>query len=182
MYPGQDDQTRRMGRPGQDYGYDDRQYQGGGYADGGYADGGAAVDGPGRGGPKLDMTRFVGSVVATAVVAALAGGLGAWIVDALFARFGHTWANGGNTPTMYAIYGAVAALVAGLLWFLLHVGTPNPSGFFGWIIGLTIVAAVALPLLITPSLLDGLAAAVVNLFIGLPIYALTGTFARTWRT
>ena len=175
MYPGQDDQTRHLGRQ-QDPGYQDRYYE-----QDGYADSGAAVDGPGRGGPRLDMARFGGSVAATALVAALAGGLSAWIIAALFERFGHVWSTGGNTPTMYAVYGALAGLLAGLLWFLLHIGTPDPSGFFGWIVGLVIVAAVALPLLVTQSFLDGLAAAVVHLLIGLPILALTGTFSRTWR-
>lgn len=185
MYPGQDDQTRRMGQQpdsraysqaGGVHGYDD------GYATGGYpADGGYdAAPGPARG-PAVDVGKFIGSVVATALVAAIAGWLIAWVVDAVFNRFGHTWANGGNTPTMYAVYGAVAAILAGLLWYLLLVGTANPQQFYSWTVGLLIVAAVALPLLVTVPFLDGLAAAIVHLFIGLPILALTSAFNSTIR-
>lgn len=180
MYPGQDDQTRRMGQQP-----DSRAYsQTGGEP--AYQDYGAepAYDGGGYRepkGPGIDIGKFVGSVLATALVAAIAGWLGAWIVEAVFERFGQPWANGGNTPAMYAIYGAVAAILAGVLWFLLLVGTANPGQFFSWVIGLLIVAAIALPLLVTVPFLDGLAAAIVHLFIGLPILALTGAFAATIR-
>ena len=78
----------------------------------------------------MDVGKFVGSVAATALVAAIAGWLIAWVVEAVFQRFGHVWANGGNTPTMYAIYGAVAAILAGVLWYLLLIGTANPRQFF----------------------------------------------------
>lgn len=179
MYPGQDDQTRRMGQQpdsraysqmGGDPGYDD-MYAG----DAGYQQPRAPR------GPGIDVGKFAGSVLATALVAGIAGWLGAWIVDAVFSRFGHQWANGGNTPTMYAVYGAVAAILAGVLWYLLLVGTANPQQFFSWVVGLLIVAAVALPLLVTVPFLDGLAAAIVHLVIGLPILALTGAFAATLR-
>lgn len=179
MYPGQDDQTRRMGQQpesraysqmGSDPGYDEP------YSD----DPGYRERRPPRG-PALDVGKFIGSVAATALVAAIAGWLIAWVVDAVSGRFGHQWANGGNTPTMYAVYGAVAAILAGLLWYLLLVGTANPQQFFSWTVGLLIVAAVALPLLVTVPFLDGLAAAIVHLFIGLPIMALTGAFAATLR-
>ena len=183
MYPGQDDQTRRMGQQpdsraysqvGGGQGYDD-DYAAGGYpTEGQY---GAAPE-PKRG-PAVDMGKFIGSVIATALVAAIAGWLIAWVVGAVFTRFGQTWSNGGNTPTMYAIYGAVAAILAGLLWYLLLVGTANPQQFFKWTVGLLIVAAVALPLLVTVPFLDGVAAAIVNLFIGLPILALTSAFSST---
>jgi hypothetical protein len=179
MYPGQDDQTRRMGQQpdpraysqaGGDPGYDEQYYSDPGYP------GSREPRGPG-----LDMGKFAGSVAATALVAAIAGWLISWVVDAVFTRFGHQWANGGNTPTMYAVYGAVAAILAGLLWYLLLVGTANPQQFFSWTVGLLIVAAVALPLLVTVPFLDGLAAAIVHLLIGLPILALTGTLTATLR-
>ena len=185
MYPGQDDQTRRMGQQpdsraysqmGGGQGYDD------GYAAGGYpADSGYDAAPEPKRGPQVDVGKFVGSVAATALVAAIAGWLIAWVVEAVFNRFGQPWANGGNTPTMYAIYGAVAAILAGLLWYLLLVGTANPRQFFSWTVGLLIVAAVALPLLLTVPFIDGVAAAIVNLFIGLPILALTSAFSNTIR-
>ena len=185
MYPGQDDQTRRFGnqadsraysQAGGPQGYDD-DYSAGAYqGDAGY---GQASE-LGRG-PAVDVGKFVGSVAATALVAGIAGWLIAWVVAAVFERFGQTWSNGGNTPTMYAIYGAVAAILAGLLWYLLLVGTANPRQFFSWTVGLLIVAAVALPLLVTVPFLDGVAAAIVNLFIGLPILALTSAFSSTIR-
>ncbi|MET3859149.1 hypothetical protein ABIE38_000046 [Dietzia sp. 2505] len=178
MYPGQDDQTRRMGQPdsraysqmGGDPGYDEP-----------YSNEAAYPERREPRGPALDVGKFLGSVAATALVAAIAGWLIAWVVEAAFGRFGHLWANGGNTPTMYAVYGAVAAILAGLLWYLLLVGTANPQQFFSWTVGLLIIAAVALPLLVTVPFLDGLAAAIVHLFIGLPILALTGAFAATLR-
>ena len=138
MYPGQDDQTRRMGQQpdsraysqmGGGQGYDDAYGAGGYPPDGGYDQ----APEPKRG-PAVDVGKFVGSVVATALVAAIAGWLIAWVVGAVFDRFGQTWSNGGNTPTMYAIYGAVAAILAGLLWYLLLVArrtrgssSPGPS-------------------------------------------------------
>lgn len=202
MYPGnQDDHTQRMGAQNDPYGqgasqgytqpagqgynqpntqaysqsgYND-DYRGGSYsADSGYE----SSPQPPRG-PAVDVGKFAGSVAATALVAAIAGWLIAWVVDSLFSRFGHPWANGGNTPTMYAIYGAVAAILAGLLWYLLLIGTANPRQFFSWTVGLLTVAAVALPLLLTVPFLDGVAAAIVNLCIGLPILALTSAFANT---
>lgn len=182
MYPGQDDQTRRMGQQpdsraysqmGGDHGYDE-PYGG----DAGYPE---RRESRVSRGPALDVGKFIGSVAATALVAAIAGWLIAWVVDAVFDRFGHQWANGGNTPTMYAVYGAAAAILAGLLWYLLLVGTANPQQFYSWTVGLLIVAAVALPLLVTVPFLDGLAAAIVHLVIGLPILALTGAFAATLR-
>src|SRR5699024_6977175 len=38
-------------------------------------------------GPGIDVGKFAGSVLATALVAGIAGWLGAWIVDAVFSRF-----------------------------------------------------------------------------------------------
>lgn len=179
MYPGQDDQTRRMGQQP-----DSRAYsQTGGEP--AYEDYGADQAYDGRysepKGPGVDIGKFAGSVAATALVAALAGWLGAWIVEAVFERFDQPWANGGNTPTMYAVYGAVAALLAGVLWYLLLLGTADGRRFFSWVVGLLIIAAVVLPLLLTVPFLDGLAAAIVHLVIGLPILALTGAFAATIR-
>lgn len=184
MYPGnQDDQTRRMAAPQDQYGGQgyDQGYGQGGYDRGGYVDDRGYAEPPARRGPGIDMGKFAGSVVATAVIAALAGYLAAWVVETVFRRFGHEWANGGNTPTMYAVYGLVAALMAGLVWYLLLIGTPDPHRFFGWIVGLLIVAAVILPLLVTVPFLDGLAAAIVHLFTGLPILALTGAFGASLR-
>lgn len=181
MYPGQDDQTRRMGQQPDSQAYSQMGGESG-YDDGYRADAGYDAGYPEpRKGPSIDVGKFAGSVAATALVAAIAGWLIAWVVEAVFSRFGHQWASGGNTPTMYAIYGAVAAILAGLLWYLYLVGTANPGQFFSWTVGLLIVAAVALPLLLTVPFLDGLAAAIVHLFIGLPILALTSAFSATIR-
>src|SRR5699024_2150352 len=70
---------------------------------------------------------------------------------------------------------------AGVLWYLLLVGTANPQQFFSCVVGLLIVAAVALPLLVTVPFIDGLAAAIVHLVIGLPILAVTRAFAAALR-
>lgn len=188
MYPGnQDDRTQRMGGQPDQYGPGYSQpntqaYSQAGYeADPGYYDERVRSEPPAHRGPSVDLGKFAGSVVAMALVAGIAGWLIAWVVESVFSRFGHTWANGGNTPTMYAVYGAVAAALAGLLWYLLLIGTANPRQFFSWTVGLLTVAAVALPLLLTVPFLDGLAAAIVNLFIGLPILALTSAFSNTIR-
>jgi len=182
MYPGQDDHTRRLGQQPDSQAYSqmggEPAYDDGYAADGGYDPAGYPEP---RRGPSLDVGKFAGSVAATALVAAIAGWLGSWVVEAVFDRFGHQWATGGNTPTMYAVYGAVAAILAGLLWYLYLIGTANPRQFFSWTVGLLIVAAVALPLLLTVPFLDGLAAAIVHLFIGLPILALTSAFSNTIR-
>lgn len=187
MYP-EDDGTRRMEQP-QSRAYS--QVDGGyGRLGDGYDRGGGGYDDrrapayqepPRRRGPSFDVGKLVGSILATAVVAGIAGWLAAWVVDSLFRRFGHEWANGGNTPMMFGIYGAFAGILAGLLWYLLVVGTPDPGRFFRWIVGLLVVAAVVLPMLLTTPFLDGLAAAIVHLVIGLPILALTTAFSTTLR-
>ena len=72
MYPGQDDQTRRMGQPdsraysqmGGDPGYDEP-----------YSNEAAYPERREPRGPALDVGKFLGSVAATALVPAIAGWL-----------------------------------------------------------------------------------------------------------
>src|SRR5699024_4316657 len=106
-------------------------------------------------GPGIDVGKFAGSVLATALVAGIAGWLGAWIVDAVCSRFGHQWANGGVTPSRDAVYGAVAAILAGVLWYLLLVGTAKAQQCCSWVAGLLSVAAVTPTLFETGQFLYG---------------------------
>ena len=77
----------------------------------------------------------------------------------------------------------MVVVVVVLVLLVLEVGaTGAPQSYACTSSTLTlIVAAVALPLLVTVPFLDGLAAAVVHLFIGLPILALTSAFSATLR-
>jgi hypothetical protein len=111
--------------------------------------------------------------VATAVVAALIALAGILIARWLFTipilapRQDGAW---GNASTgMYVLSAAGAALVATAIMHLLLLTTPRPQLFFGWIIALGTLVAVAFPFSTTAPIEQKVATATVNLVLGFAI-------------
>jgi cytochrome b561 len=121
--------------------------------------------------------------VATAVVAALVAVVGILLARGVFdvpvlAPEGEgVW---GDADTgKYALYAALAALVATGLLHVLLIATPRPLQFFGWIITLATVAAALAPLAINGSTSSKLATALINLVVGIAIGTLLSAAARS---
>jgi len=78
-------------------------------------------------------------------------------------------------------YAGCAFLAAAAATGLLHglvVGAPQPFRFFTWIVGLAIAIAVLLPLTSDAELRSKLAAALLNLVIGICIGSIVGSVGR----
>jgi hypothetical protein len=119
---------------------------------------------------------------ATAVVAALIALVGILVARSVFdvpilAPEGEgTWGDA-DTP-MYALFCAIAALVATGLLHLLLISTPRPLQFFSWIIGLATVAAAVAPFVSSGSTSSKIATGVINLLVGIAIGTLLTGAAR----
>jgi hypothetical protein len=119
---------------------------------------------------------------ATAVVAALIAVVGILIARGVFgvpvlAPEGEgTW---GDADTgKYALYCAVAALIATGLMHLLLISTPRPWQFFNWIMMLATVAAALAPVATEGSTSSRIATGLINLAVGIAIGTLVGGAAR----
>ncbi|PSR69804.1 hypothetical protein C8258_01655 [Nocardia sp. MDA0666] len=130
--------------------------------------------------PEVNVGMFAGGVLATAVVTALAAWLCAWIIDVVATRatesgkFG-VWNPMAEQGYWFAVVAFLRALLASVLWYLLHLGTPSPDMFFAWIVGILIAAAVVIPLTLSSDIWVGVSTAIEHLVIGLPIFSLTRT-------
>jgi len=131
----------------------------------------------------IDAPRLWGGGVATAVVAALAAGVGVLVCrDLLHVKLVEppllnvTKSFAAN----YAVTAFVVALAATGLAHLLSVATPRPRVFFGWIVGLITVAAMVVPFALEGTLEGKICASVINLVIGLCIASLlSAVLSRT---
>jgi hypothetical protein len=123
--------------------------------------------------PRPDAGRLWAAGAATAVVAALAALVGILISRglahvAILAPQGEgAW--GDASTTIYVVLSAVVALLATALLHFLLVTTPHATQFFGWIMGLLIVASMVIPLSLGADLDNRIATAALNLLIGLAI-------------
>ncbi|MEV6322875.1 hypothetical protein AB0M45_17010 [Nocardia sp. NPDC051787] len=128
-------------------------------------------------GPDVNIGMFVGGVIAAAVVTALAAWLCAWIIEIIATRvtesgeFG-VWNPMAQDAYWFAVVAFICTLLAGVLWFLLRLGTPSPELFFGWIVGILTAAAVIIPLALSSHLWVGISTGIEHLVIGLPILSL----------
>ncbi|WP_052229654.1 DUF6069 family protein [Streptomyces sp. CT34] len=136
---------------------------------------------------RIDGGRLWAGGLATAVVAGLVAEVGILVARgllhlAVFAPMGDGLWGDANTTT-YAVGAGVVALAAtGLLHFLVGT-TPSGTTFFGWIMGLLTVLAVAIPLKVIGTSTETIATTVLNALIGLVITTLligAGGGARTW--
>jgi hypothetical protein len=128
-------------------------------------------------GPDVNIGMFAGGVFAAALVTALAAWLCAWIIEIIANRvtesgkFG-VWNPMAQDTYWFAVVAFICALLAGVLWYLLRLGTPSPELFFGWIVGILTAAAVIIPLALSSHLWVGISTAVEHLVIGLPILSM----------
>jgi hypothetical protein len=134
----------------------------------------------------VDAGRLWAGGVATAVVAVLVAIAGLLIARGIFdvavlAPKGEgLWGNASTTT--YAIVAAGVALLATGLMHLLSVTVPAPGQFFGWIMALVTLIAVALPLTLSVELSAKIATAIINLAIGLVIAVVINSMAANART
>jgi hypothetical protein len=133
----------------------------------------------------LDPSRLWAGGVATAVVAALGAVAGILIARGLFAvavlapEHDGLWGNA--STSRYALFAAAAALAATALRHILSVATPAPAQFFGWIMGISTVIAVVLPLTLGVDLGSRVATAAINLCLGVIIMVLVSSTAASAR-
>ncbi len=130
---------------------------------------------------RLDSAQFWAGAAATAAVAGLIALVGIlicrWTLNIpILAPVGDgAWGNAHTAE--YVLAPAAAAIVAGVLLYLLVLATPQPHMFFNWILGLATLAAVVFPFS-TPAPLDQkIATAVVNLVLGIAITSLLAAVA-----
>ncbi|MFT3899560.1 MAG: hypothetical protein QM728_04835 [Gordonia sp. (in: high G+C Gram-positive bacteria)] len=123
--------------------------------------------------PAVNPVLFVGGVLMTGVVVALAVGLVAWIITTATKNVEAVHLDEGAVTT-YAIFGFLAAIFAAAFWYVLQLITPAPNSFFSWIGALLLIAAVVSPLLLQTggNLATSICTAVLALVIGLPILGL----------
>ena len=135
---------------------------------------------------RPDSAQFWAGAVATAVVAALIALVGILIcrwtlhIPILAPRGDGAWGNAHTAE--YALVAALIAVIAAGLLYLLVLGTPQPSMFFNWIMGLATLAAVVYPFSTGAPLDQKFATAAVNLVLGIAIISLlTAVAARAIR-
>jgi hypothetical protein len=135
---------------------------------------------------RPDSAQFWAGAVATAVVAALIALVGILIcrwtlhIPILAPAGDGAWGNAHTAE--YALVAALIAIIAAGLLYLLVLGTPQPTMFFDWIMGLTTLAAVVYPFSTSAPLDQKAATAIVDLVLGIAITSLlTAVAARAIR-
>jgi Family of unknown function (DUF6069) len=135
---------------------------------------------PGNG--PVDAGRLWAGGIATAVVAGLIAVVGIVMARGIFhvavlaPKGSGTWGNA-NTATYAAAAFGVGLLATGLIHLLL-LSTPAPFTFFGWIMGLCVLAAVVAPFGTDADLAPKVSTAIINAAIGIAIWSLTVSSAR----
>ncbi|MFD4292981.1 DUF6069 family protein [Rhodococcus sp. NPDC058505] len=141
--------------------------------------------GPSAGERTLSAAKFWPGAAATALVTALSG----LVVTLIVRAFGldplaPPWLPELTLSVRFAVLGFIAALLAAVLLYLLELSTPGGESFFGWIVGLLVVASVILPFVYDATAGDRVATALVHLSLGVPILGLLPGVARralVWR-
>jgi hypothetical protein len=130
---------------------------------------------------RPDAGQFWAGAAATAVVAALIALVGIlvcrWTFSIPILAPAGDGAWGDAHTGEYVIAAVCVAAVAAALLYLLVLGTPQPSMFFGWIIGLATLAAVVYPFSTGAPLDQKAATAIVNLVLGVAIGTLLAAVA-----
>lgn len=132
----------------------------------------------------LDAAKLWTGGIATAVVAALIGLVGALVVRAAMQVGMHlpaAAAFGEQATVLLCTLAATAALAATGLAHLLVLSTPRPLAYLGWIVGLATAAAAVLPFLTATALPLAAATAVIHVVIGMAIGSLVGGAAASAR-
>jgi hypothetical protein len=130
---------------------------------------------------RPDSAQFWAGAVATAVVAALIALVGILIcrwtlnIPVLAPAGEGAWGNAHTAE--YALVAALIAIIAAGLLYLLVLGTPQPTMFFNWIMGLATLAAVVYPFSTGAPMDQKIATALVNLVLGVAITSLLAAVA-----
>lgn len=133
--------------------------------------------------PPVNAGRLWAGGAAAAVVAALIAVAGIVIARGIFdipvlaPQGDGVW--GGASTLWYAIWSAIAGLVATGIAHALLLTTPQPRTFFGWIIGLATVIAALWPFTSGADLDAKIVTMLINLVIGVAIGSLVSAVARS---
>jgi hypothetical protein len=125
---------------------------------------------------RLDAARFWAGAGATAVVAALIALVGIlisrWTLNIPILAPTGDGAWGSAHTAEYVLVSVLITVVAAGVLYLLVLGTPQPTVFFGWIMGLATLAAVVYPFSTSAPLEQKAATAIVDLVLGIAIWSL----------
>ncbi|MFD4324690.1 DUF6069 family protein [Nocardioides sp. NPDC058538] len=133
--------------------------------------------------PTVHAGRLWAGGAAAAVVAALLAVAGIVIARGIFdvpilAPEGDgVW--GDASTWWYAVWAAIAGLLATAVAHILLLTTPQPRTFFGWIVGLATVIAALWPFTSDAGLDTKLVTMLINLVIGIAIGSLVSTVSRS---
>lgn len=131
----------------------------------------------------LEVGRFWAGALATMLVAALIGLAAEFILEEVLNLEIQAQADlfaTGSDLMAWVVAGALFALVAAIVLYLLVMSTPRPRSFFGWVVGLATVILAAVPFAGDFELVPAILAAIVWIVIGSAVYSLlTGTLSRT---
>ena len=88
--------------------------------------------------------------------------------------------NAGSDVLAWVVAGALFALVAAIVLYLLVMSTPRPRSFFGWVVALATVILAMVPCAGQFEIVPAILAAIVWVVIGCAVWSLlTGTLSRT---
>ena len=131
----------------------------------------------------LEVGRFWAGALATTLVAALIGLAAHFVLEEVFnleIRAQADLFGTGSDLMAWVVAGALFALGAAAVLYLLVMSTPRPRSFFGWVVGLGTVILAAVPFAGQFELGPAILAAIVWIVIGSAVYSLlTGTLSRT---
>ncbi|RIQ21815.1 DUF6069 family protein [Jiangella rhizosphaerae] len=139
----------------------------------------AARSGP----PAVDAARLWAGGAATAVIAALIAVVGIALVRGVFGipilapEGDGAW--GDASTGWYAAGAALAALLATALVHVLLLTTPQPLRFFGWVVALATLIGVVAPFTSGADLDAKVATAALDLVLGIAIWSLVSSVARS---
>ncbi|MGI5187769.1 DUF6069 family protein [Promicromonospora sp. CA-289599] len=131
----------------------------------------------------LEVGRFWAGALATMVVAALIGLAADFILEEVLNLEVQAQADlfaTGSDMLAWVVAGALFALVAAIVLYLLVMSTPRPRSFFGWVVALATVILAMVPFAGQFEIVPAILAAIVWIVIGCAVWSLlTGTLSRT---
>jgi hypothetical protein len=131
----------------------------------------------------LEVGRFWAGALATMVVAALIGLAADFILEEVLNLEVQAQADlfaTGSDVMAWVVAGALFALVAAIVLYLLVMSTPRPRSFFGWVVALATVILAMVPFAGQFEIVPAILAAIVWVVIGCAVWSLlTGTLSRT---
>lgn len=132
---------------------------------------------------QVDSQRLWTGGVVSAIVAAGVAAIGLFIargllhVPVFLPQHNHTVVDADGV--WLGLAGFLAGIIATAILHALMIATPRPRQFFGWIIGLAMVAAALWPFSITLPLYSKIAGAVLAVAVGFTIIVLLGSVSST---